>query len=248
MNRHAVDQHVIDDPGLDDRRSVRVVLVRHGESQGNAARRFEGQTGPGLTALGHAQARATAVALERHGTPDLVVASDLVRVSETAAPYLARTGLPARIDARWREAAVGTWSGRGFAEIAAEFPDAIRALRRGEDVRRGGGETFAEMRARVATALDDALAPFARARAGGQHLVFVFTHGGPIRVATAEAMGLPAGGHLVLDPPTNCSATELEFVLAEDGGRSARLVAYNTPAPALPDVTRPEDTPPVEAA
>lgn len=227
MNRNSV----LDGPDLDDWRAVRVVLVRHGESQGNAAARFEGQTGPGLTPRGHAQARAIATGLDRYGVPDLVVTSDLVRVSETAAPYLARTGLPARVDPRWREAAVGTWSGRTFVEIAAEFPDAVRALRRGEDVRRGGGETFAEVRARVSAAMDDALATFARSPVGGRHTVIVFTHGGPIRVATAEAMGLPAGGHLGLDPPTNCSATELEFVLAGDGSRSARLVAYNTPAP-----------------
>ena len=226
MNKHGI----LDDPDLDDWRRVRVVLVRHGESQGNAAARFEGQTGPGLTARGHVQARAIAADLHRHGVPDLVVASDLVRVSETAAPYLARTGLPARVDARWREAAVGTWSGRSFVEIAAEFPDDIRALRRGEDVRRGGGETFTELRARVATALADALAPFAGMPAGSRHTVVVFTHGGPVRVATAEAVGLPAGGHLCLDPPTNCSATELEFVLG-DGSRSARLVAYNAPVP-----------------
>jgi glucosyl-3-phosphoglycerate phosphatase len=226
---------ILDDPGLDDWRAVRVVLVRHGESQGNAAARFEGQTGPGLTCRGHAQARAIATVLARHGVPDLVLASDLVRVSETAALYLARTGLPARVDPRWREAAVGTWSGRSFVEIAAEFPDAIRALRRGEDLRRGGGETFAELRGRVAAALADALAVFAGAPVGSRHTVVVFTHGGPIRVAIAEAMGLPAGGHLGLDPPTNCSATELEFVLGGDGSRGARLVtynaAYNPPAP-----------------
>lgn len=227
MNKHGI----LDDPDLDDWRRVRVVLVRHGESQGNAAARFEGQTGPGLTARGHAQARAIAADLDRHGVPDLVVASDLVRVSETAAPYLARTGLPARVDARWREAAVGTWSGRSFVDIAAEFPDDIRALRRGEDVRRGGGETFTELRARVATALHDALAPFAGTPVGSRHTVVVFTHGGPVRVAAAEAMGLPADGHLGLDPPTNCSATELEFVLGGDGNRSARLVAYNAPVP-----------------
>jgi probable phosphoglycerate mutase len=227
MNRHSI----LDDPDLDDWRAVRVVLVRHGESQGNAAARFEGQTGPGLTARGHAQARAIAAGLDRHGRPDLVVASDLLRVSETAAPYLARTGLPARIDARWREAAVGTWSGRSFVEIAAEYPDVVRALRRGEDVRRGGGETFAEVRGRVAAALDDALAAFTGTPGGSRHTVIVFTHGGPVRVATAEALGLPAGGHLGLDPPTNCAETVLEFVLGGDGSRSARLVAYNTPAP-----------------
>ena len=232
MNKHSV----IDDPDVADWRAVRVVLVRHGQSQGNAAARFEGQTGPGLTPRGHAQARAIADGLVgRHGVPDLVLASDLVRVTETTERYLALTGLTARVDPRWQEAGVGTWSGRSFVEIAAEFPDEIRALRRGEDLRRGGGETFAEMRVRVAAALDDALTPFAGAPAASRHTVVVFTSGGPIRVATAEAMGLPAGGHLTLDPPPNCSATELEFVLTGDGGRRTRLVAYNTPAPTLPE-------------
>jgi glucosyl-3-phosphoglycerate phosphatase len=231
VNRHSL----LDDPDCADWRAVRVVLVRHGQSQGNAAARFEGQTGPGLTALGHAQAAAIADGLvARYGRPDLVLASDLVRVTETAAPYLARTGLDAVVDPRLREASVGSWSGRTFVDVAAEFPDAIRALRRGEDIRRGGGETFAELRARVGAALDDAVARFRDAPAGSGHTVVVFTHGGPIRVATARALGLPPAGHLTLDPPTNCSGTEIEFVLGEHP--AARLVAYNAPAPAPSEV------------
>jgi probable phosphoglycerate mutase len=58
MNRDSV----LDDPDLDDWRAVRVVLVRHGESQGNAAARFEGQAGPGLIPRGDGSRRARLVA------------------------------------------------------------------------------------------------------------------------------------------------------------------------------------------
>jgi probable phosphoglycerate mutase len=46
------------------------------------------------------------------------------------------------------------------------------------------------------------------------------THGGPIRVAAASALGLPAGDEMVLDPPGNCSLTTLRL----DG-----LTSYNVP-------------------
>ena len=78
------------------------------------------------------------------------------------------------------------------------------------------------MPGRVGTALD------ALAVADAVETV-VFTHGGPIRVAVAEALGLPPPGHRSLHPPTNCSISSLELV---DG--SWRLVSYNRPTVVAP--------------
>jgi broad specificity phosphatase PhoE len=47
--------------------TTRVLLIRHGESQGNAERRFGGHTPTPLSQLGHAQAEATARALASEG-------------------------------------------------------------------------------------------------------------------------------------------------------------------------------------
>jgi broad specificity phosphatase PhoE len=190
-----------------------LVLLRHGESVWNAEHRYQGQQGTGLSARGRQQAKQAAEYLQSFEF-DAIVASDLQRVRETLQPYLdSQDHLEVRVDKRWREIDVGTWGGRMIAEIAAEEPDVVEAFARGENVARGGGETFAQLRTRVWEAAQDI------ARSGVRR-VLVVTHGGPIRVAAASALGLPAGDEMVLDPPGNCSLTTLRL----DG-----LTAYNVP-------------------
>jgi glucosyl-3-phosphoglycerate phosphatase len=189
-----------------------LVLLRHGESVWNAEHRYQGQQGTGLSARGRQQAKEAADYLQSFEF-DEIVASDLQRVRETLQPYVDLVGGPVRVDKRWREIDVGTWGGRTFADVYAEEPDVVEAFARGEDVARGGGETFAQLRARVW----EAAQAIARAEVGR---VLVVTHGGPIRVAAASALGLPAGDELLLDPPVNCSLTTVRL----DG-----LSSYNVP-------------------
>ncbi|MFG1624892.1 histidine phosphatase family protein [Kribbella sp. NPDC049227] len=124
-----------------------------------------------------------------------------------------------RVDRRWREIDVGSWGGRTFEDVYADEPAVVEAFRRGEDVARGGGETFAQLRERVWDAI--------REIAGsGARRVLVVTHGGPIRVATASTLRLPPGGEVLLDPPVNCSLTTIQV---DDLLAVTTLTAYNVP-------------------
>ncbi|NUT03643.1 MAG: histidine phosphatase family protein [Hamadaea sp.] len=197
-------------------RSVRLVLVRHGESLWNVEERYQGQADSGLTPAGIEQAAVAATELRRRfGSAELVVTSDLPRARDTAYAYERNV----IVDPRLREVDVGSWTGRTFTEVAAEHPADVAAAADGVDVRRGGGETFAEVRARVWAALAEAAQ-----RAGDGATVVLFTHGGAIRVAAAAALNLPLPGHHELAPPVNTSLT----VIAYAAGRS-RLVEYNSP-------------------
>ena len=197
-----------------------LVLLRHGESLWNAEDRYQGRQGTGLSQLGHQQAKQAAEYLLTTGPFDQIVASDLQRVSETLQPYLDSQDPPrVGIDKRWREIDVGTWGGRTFAEVYAEEPEVVDAFASGEDVARGGGETFAHLRERVWDAIRD-LAGTGVGRA------LVVTHGGPIRVATASTLRLPPGGEVLLDPPVNCSLTTLQV---DDLLAVTTLTAYNVP-------------------
>jgi glucosyl-3-phosphoglycerate phosphatase len=201
--------------------SVRLVLVRHGESLWNAAGMFQGHGGVGVSDRGRRQAAVTAGVLAgRFDDVALVARSDLPRVVETAAPAEPRLGARVVVDARLREVDVGRWTGMTYQEVAREDPDAMRAWLRGDDVPRGGGETFADLRKRVWAAVEDLLAAVA---AREPATVVVFTHGGPIRVAVAEALGLPTGGERSLGAVANCSLT----VLRLDRAGTGQLVAYN---------------------
>lgn len=210
--------------------AVRLVLVRHGESEWNAAGILQGHGGPGLTARGHEQAAATARMLAGdHPGALLLARSDLPRVVETAAPTEERLPVPLRVDKRLREIDVGSWSGLTREQAAAADPADYAAWVRGVDVAPGGGETFAELRGRVVDALTELVGEAAeQAGAHEPATVLVFTHGGPIRVAVAAGLGLPAGGHRSVKPVGNCAASVLD-VPTPDALRAGRalLAAYN---------------------
>ena len=74
-----------------------VVLVRHGQSQGNLKDLFLGHTDLPLTPLGLSQAALASVYLDRYKF-DAIVSSDLTRAMQTAAPTAARQGLTIDID------------------------------------------------------------------------------------------------------------------------------------------------------
>ncbi len=202
---------------------VTVHLVRHGESLWNVEGRYQGQGDSGLTEEGRRQAAVFGAAFVRQvPDPDAVLASDLPRAMDTALPYARLVGAGVQADAAFREVHVGDWSGRPRGEIAREHPETIAAVAAGIDVPRGSdGETFAQVRDRVGAAIDRLTAGLRRA--GRDGVAVIFAHGGPIRVATAHALGLPVPGHFPLAEPDNCSVTTIRF----RPDASAELVRYN---------------------
>jgi probable phosphoglycerate mutase len=145
-----------------------IVLVRHGETDWNAASRVQGQSDRPLTARGREQARTLADALTAEPL-DAVYSSDLSRARDTAEAIAGPRGLDVRTHPGLREKDFGTWEGLTDTEVFARYPEA----RRGHW---GDGETPEELRERVLGSLREI-----SARHPGQRLLVV-THGGPLRV------------------------------------------------------------------
>ncbi len=187
----------------------RLLLWRHGRTAWNAERRFQGHADVPLDVQGQGQAAAAAtlLAVER---PDVIVSSDLLRATQTAAALSERTGLPVRLDARLRETGLGGWEGLTAPEIEAAYPDEWRSWQAGETVRRGGGELREEVASRALAALADI---------DGEVVVLV-THGGTAKVLAASLLGLPLGRWRVLAPLSNCHWSELRS--GPDGWRLDR--------------------------
>jgi probable phosphoglycerate mutase len=98
----------------------RLLLVRHGQSEWNAAGRWQGQADPPLSELGRMQARSAARAL---GAVDAVFASDLQRAAETAAIISEAAGVgPVIVDPGLRERDAGAWSGLTRDDIREQYP------------------------------------------------------------------------------------------------------------------------------
>jgi broad specificity phosphatase PhoE len=116
-----------------------LLLVRHGETDWNAAGRLQGHTDRPLNEYGRRQARDLADRLSGDGIA-AVYASDLARARETAEILGARLGLEVVIDPDLREKDWGTWEGltseeRAQVEFEGESTEAhrervLRAVRR----------------------------------------------------------------------------------------------------------------------
>jgi probable phosphoglycerate mutase len=164
-----------------------LILVRHGESSANAQGLLVGRTDAELTEKGRAQAVAVRQLL--HAPVHSLRTSPLQRARDTAAAL--DLGLPAEVDVRWIEVDYGEYDCQPLRDVPA---DVWREWRRSPDFRPAGGETLAEVDARVSAACDELFADDgAGARATGGDVVVV-SHVTPIKAAVAWALG--AGGEL----------------------------------------------------
>ncbi|MFE2142616.1 histidine phosphatase family protein [Streptomyces sp. NPDC059456] len=205
----------------------KIVLWRHGQTSWNLERRFQGSTDIELTETGVAQARRAARLLASL-KPDSIVASDLRRASATASELAAVTGLPVTQDAGLRETYAGEWQGLTHDEIIEKYGEQYAAWKRGEPVRRGGGELETEVADRAAPVV---LEHAGRLPEGGT--LVVVSHGGTIRTTIGRLLGLEARDWESLGGLSNCCWS----VLGE-GARGWRLMEHNAgtlPEPVLGD-------------
>lgn len=131
----------------------RIYLARHGQSETNRERRLCGQLDPALTAVGLAQAAALARLLA--GVPlAAVFTSGLQRTQQMAAPVAAARGLPITALTAFNELSLGELEGR-FRDQRDPAAQALWQQRKAAPAlfRPPGGETFAELEARVLPAL-----------------------------------------------------------------------------------------------
>ncbi len=181
-------------------RPLTLLLVRHGQSEWNAAGLLQGQTAHvPLTELGHAQAAAAArdlVALR----PGALVSSDLRRAVQTAEHCAHATGLPLTTTPALREQGYGVLEGRPSRELwdVVDWTDPHWAA--------PGGESLAELHARVGAYLK------ALGADPPAEVVALVTHGDTIRAAQAVAAGLGPDAMPAVTPH-NGTVTALELAL-----------------------------------
>src|ERR1700741_2656837 len=102
-----------------------LLLVRHGETDWNRERRFQGHADQPLNETGREQARAPATDLDGNGI-DLIYTSDLARARETAEIVGAQLGLDVVAMRELREIDVGEWEGLTWQEIEERYPEGAR--------------------------------------------------------------------------------------------------------------------------
>ena len=191
--------------------STNVLLIRHGQSKGNAERRFGGHTATPLSARGRNQAEATARTLKSESLT-AIYSSDLARAMETAKPLANMTGLTVQSTSAFRERYVGVMEGLTFEDAAQQHPEQYAALlRRDFEYVLTGGESYRQLLDRAVQKLDAII----EEHRGGK--IAVFSHTGTICILALHLMGALDAPELkpVWISSANCGITKFE--LRDDG-------------------------------
>ena len=157
-------------------------MVRHGETPWNTEGRFQGHYDVNLSPEGLHQAYRVAERLAASGNFfDGLYSSDLQRATLTARPIAEALELQPIHDCRLREIYAGKLQGLLRHEIEAHFPEFQQAAKTDPwNTPRPGGESMADVAARVQSFLDDL--PEGR--------FIIVTHGGVIRAALKIVLNL----------------------------------------------------------
>lgn len=156
---------------------MEIMLVRHGESEGNAQGRMQGRLDYPLSALGREQAALAARFIAGTGlTFAAAYTSPLKRASQTAAIVAEHGVLPAAVvDEDLPEIGAGELEGLNEAEIRERFPPFMqRPLSETGSFAEYGGESYDDVQARVSRVLARLEA---RHREANER-VLLFGHGG----------------------------------------------------------------------
>lgn len=200
--------------------AVTVLMLRHGQSEWNAVRRWQGDADSPLTDLGRSQARAAASLIgELPKRAASVWSSRLARAAETASIIAnARSLPPARIDARLREAHAGEWEGMTPDEIEVGWPGYLDAHRRPP-----GFESTDEVVARASAALVDIATdpPNTSINGSVDSFVLVVSHSGLIRTlrrhlgAIDERIPNLGGSWFTVSPDSSFAEARAELVVGD---------------------------------
>src|SRR5919108_1527591 len=166
---------------------MELVLVRHADAWADEEARRLGEFDAPLSDRGRVQCARLAVQL-REEPIQVVVSSPLQRARSTADAIADAHGLAVELIDDLREIDFGELEGLTYEQVEALWPELFAQLMQAPTtVRFPRGESYQDLRRRVAT-----VTAGLRRRYEGE-LVVAVTHGGVIRAALADALGMPDG-------------------------------------------------------
>ncbi len=162
------------------RDSGRLILVRHGESEGNRDRTFTQNPQVPLTPHGREPARAAALRIAQQYRPSRIVASPYVRAWQTAEIIGAVLGLPVDPEPQLREQSFGIFAGQPYDALLSDaaYHDGSRWHWRPQ-----GGESLTDVYERVVPVFERLT------RGSGGTDVILVSHGGVMLAICAYVTG-----------------------------------------------------------
>jgi probable phosphoglycerate mutase len=164
---------------------TQLILIRHGETDWNRAKRIQGNTDIPLNTVGIEQARRLALRLTSEPI-DAVLSSDLLRAKQTAEALAAQIDKPMIVDTALRERGFGIFESLTADEIKQRYPlDFGRWQAREWEYVIPNGESLAQFYGRIRAAFD---------RLGPQYAgstIAAVTHGGVLDCVYRLATDMP---------------------------------------------------------
>ncbi len=156
-------------------KKMKLIFLRHGQTEWNALQRYQGHTDIPLNDRGREQAQKAADYLLKYQQVEAIYCSDLSRTQETAQIAADKLKLPVLLDSRLREASFGNWEGMSFIDVYKHHSQEFNSWY--QDIwkyKMPGGETFTEVWERVSLAIRDITRQ-------DYATVLVVTHGGVVK-------------------------------------------------------------------
>lgn len=168
-----------------------ILLVRHGQTDWNIEKRFQGHQDIPLNALGLAQARAVGHFLRDHAITHIYT-SDLSRARSTAYQiWLHHRSVPFHEMPLLREGFGGELEGRIFSkQIGHSEIQSLNSLR---SILLHTGETLAEIHNRIMSAFE-----YITTSIADNSIAVMVSHGGPIRLLLGTLQGISMKESIVM--------------------------------------------------
>lgn len=134
---------------------MKILLVRHGETDWNVAQRIQGSTDTPLNETGIMQARKLAEELAKRETPIIgVYTSKLERAAKTAECVAEKIGKECIVLPGLEEINFGLWEGITWEQVEEQFPEEFQTWRQNRRYEHPPkGESYQELVERVVAAL-----------------------------------------------------------------------------------------------
>jgi probable phosphoglycerate mutase len=192
----------------DDRqtRPTVLILVRHGQTEGNSSRLLHGRTDLPLDRTGEEQARQVAARIANEFSPATVVTSPLIRARATAIEIASRLGLTPDEIPGLSEMDFGDLEGYSFERLVAEYPEiSARALDSNNlHLVWPNGDSVSDFHQRVLAVFEEIVSGH-----DGRTTVVV-SHNGVLGSYLAQLRGLPPNDWQAYRL-ANCSISVVEF-------------------------------------
>ncbi len=187
---------------------MHIILIRHGITEWNAQRRYQGHADMPLNALGREQARLAGERLRAMQGLHIhaMYSSDTARAWQTAQIIGEHVGIQPQPMLDLREIDVGQWSGLTVEERNRLFPDSVRDCERDPiNTVLPGGESRVQLQQRALRAFNQIIEAHQP-----EETVLAVSHAGTMRTILCHYLGMDLAYNERLKI-NHCSLTELRY-------------------------------------